>query len=210
MTKRVIALFGGTFDPVHIGHIKVARAARDYIKAEKLVLIPAKQSPLKRSGPVACDNDRLEMLSLAVSDKRNFEISDYELRKDGPSYTVETVKHFQKLYGEDALLCWLIGADNIDDLPKWYKVEQLIDMCNVSVMYRSGFERPDFDKLSEKLGQKRIEKLAYNIIPTPLVDVSSTDIRRRLCRGESVAGMLEKGVYEYILSKGLYGASSKS
>jgi len=99
MTKRKIILFGGTFDPIHLGHTTVAAAAGEKIEAEKVIFIPAKRSPLKAFFPHACDGDRLTMVKLAIAGNKAFETSDYELKKSGPNYTIETVKYFQEVLG---------------------------------------------------------------------------------------------------------------
>ena len=116
MARRTITLFGGTFDPIHLGHTTVARAAAELIRAEKIIFIPAKRSPLKGFLPRASDEDRLQMITLAIADEERFEVSDYELSKPAPSYTLETVRRFQKACGADTSIHWLIGADGIDDL----------------------------------------------------------------------------------------------
>ena len=204
MEKNKIGLFGGTFDPVHLGHTAVVAAAVKHIGAERAIFIPAKCSPLKSIKPVASDGERLEMIKLAIADLPNFEASDYELRKEGPSYTIETVKYFKEQYGGDVSIYWLMGSDVIEELVYWYKVTELIDLCNLSVMYRAGFPAPDFSIFSEVFGEARIKKLQQNVIPTPLVDISSTEIRRRLPQGLDVGNMLSGAVVEYINSHGLY------
>ena len=135
MKKRRVALFGGTFDPIHVGHTTVAVDAAEQIGAEKVVFIPAKRSPLKGFFPKASDKDRLIMIALAIADHKMFEVSDYELNKPGPSYTLETVRRFQADYGSGTSIYWLAGADSVDELALWYKIAELIDECNISVMY---------------------------------------------------------------------------
>ena len=208
MAKRKIALFGGTFDPVHLGHTTVAEDAARHIGAEKIIFIPAKRSPLKGFLPKANDNHRLEMIALAIEGKKTFESSDCELKKPAPSYTLETVRQFQAEYGDDTLIHWLIGADSIDDLTYWYKIVELIDTCILATMYRAGCAPPDFTKFEDKWGPQRIQKLQQNTIPTPLIDVSSTEIRDRLGVGGDVTGMLAPGVAEYIHKHGLYRSKS--
>ncbi len=204
MNKKKIILFGGTFDPVHLGHLTVASAALEYIGAERLIFIPAKRSPLKGALPRAGDNDRLKMLSLAISGRKNFEVSDHELSKPAPSYTLDTVRHFQKLFGEESVLYWLVGADSIDDLNYWHGITELIDECNLATMYRAGFDKPDFTMYEAVWGSNRIEKLRRNIIPTPLINISSTDVRSRIAAGQDVTQMLDTAVLSYIRECGLY------
>jgi nicotinate-nucleotide adenylyltransferase len=204
MVQRTIALFGGTFDPIHLGHTTVARAAAEHIRAEKIIFVPAKRSPLKGFLPRASDEDRLQMITLAVADEVRFEVSDYELSKPAPSYTLETVRKFQKDTGADTSTHWLIGADGIDDLVHWYKIVELIDACNLTTMYRAGCEPPNFSKFESVWGRPRVEKLQRNVVQTPLIDISSTEIRKRIAAGQDVTNLLHPAVAEYIHKNQLY------
>jgi nicotinate-nucleotide adenylyltransferase len=210
MAKRKIALFGGTFDPIHLGHTAVAAAAAERIGAEAIVFVPAKCSPLKESFPEASDDDRLQMIALAIADNKNFQMSDYELKRPEPSYTLETVRRFQTDYGNDTSIYWLIGADNINDLSRWYRIIELIDQCNLSVMYRAGCNTPDFAKFTDIWGPQRVAKLQENIVETPLIDISSTQIRNGLAAGRDVADMLSPLVADYIRKHNLYQSKAKS
>jgi nicotinate-nucleotide adenylyltransferase len=204
MAKRKIALLGGTFDPVHLGHTAVASDAAGQIGAEKVIFVPAKRSPLKGSLPKADDEHRLAMIAIAIAENSSFAVSDYELRKPAPSYTLHTVRKFQADYGSDAVICWLVGADGVNDLQHWFAIEELIDACNLCTMYRAGCEPPDFAGFEGIWGRRRVKKLQRNIIKTPLVDVSSTEIRERLATGGDVADMLHPGVLDYIRKHALY------
>jgi nicotinate-nucleotide adenylyltransferase len=209
MTGRRIALFGGTFDPIHLGHTTVAATAAEHIGAEVIVFVPAKCSPLKDRLPEASDNDRLQMIALAIAGNKNFQLSDHELQKSEPSYTLETARQFQADYGSDTLVYWLIGADNVDDLPRWYRIAELIDECNLSVMYRGGCPPPDFGKFADIWGIQRVEKLQRNVVETPLIDISSTEIRNRLAAGRDVTKMLSPLVADYIREHNLYQSKVK-
>jgi nicotinate-nucleotide adenylyltransferase len=208
MAEKKTALFGGTFDPIHLGHTAVAAAAGEHIGADKVIFVPAKRSPLKAFGPEGGDEDRLVMVKTAIAGNNSFDVSDYELKKTGPNYTLETVRHFQQQLGEGAAIYWLAGADTLEDLPHWYGITELIDQCNLSVMFRAGFPPPDFSKYESIWGRQRIEKLQQNIIETPLIDISSTEIRRRLSTAHDVSGMLNPRVLQYIRDKGLYGSQN--
>ena len=208
MAKRKIALFGGTFDPVHLGHTTVAEDAARRIGAEKIIFIPAKRSPLKGFLPKANDKHRFKMITLAIAEQKTFEVSDCELKKPAPSYTLETVRQFQAEYGGDTLMHWLVGADSIDDLGYWYQIVELIDTCILTTMYRAGCGPPDFTKYEPQWGPQRIEKLQNNIIQTPLIDISSTEIRDRLASKRDVTDMLNPSVAEYIRKHGLYESKS--
>ena len=204
MARRKIALFGGTFDPIHLGHTTVAADAAEHIGAEKIVFVPAKRSPLKGFLPKANDNDRLNMISLAIAGEKYFQVSNYELKRPAPSYTLATIRKFQADYGSETSIYWLIGADGVDDLTYWYKITELIDACNLTTMYRAGCEPPDFAKFEEIWGRERIEKLQRNIIQTPLVDISSTEIRNIIASEGDTAKMLNPAVADYIRKNGLY------
>jgi len=197
-------LFGGTFDPVHLGHTAVAADAALRIGAGRVVFIPAKRSPLKAFFPHASDTDRCAMIALAIAGNPGFEISDYELKKVGPCYTLETARHFKSKFGSGASIYWLVGADSVDDLPHWFGVADLIDECNLSVMYRAGKPAPDFAEYARLWGSARVEKLRQNVIPTPLIDISSTEIRKRLAAGKDADDLLCPMVADYIRTHGLY------
>jgi nicotinate-nucleotide adenylyltransferase len=205
MSEKRIALFGGTFDPIHLGHTTVAAAAGEGIGADKVIFVPAKRSPLKAFFPEAGDEDRFAMIKLATDGNAMFGASDYELKKAGPSYTLETVRHFRQQLGDNVSIYWLIGADTLADLPHWYGVTELIDECNLAVMHRAGFAAPDFSKFVSLWGDSRIVKLRANTVETPLVDISSTEIRKRLAAGREVSGMISPKVLQYIREHRLYG-----
>ena len=205
MIKKII-LFGGTFDPIHLGHITVADYALKNLGAEKLIFIPAKRSPHKSSFPEACDQARLEMLRLAAADRSEFEVSSCELKRAEPSYSLNTIRSFRKEYGSSVEICWLVGADAITDLARWFGICELIDECSLCVMLRGGVRMPDFTELEPVLGLYRIEKLRDNVISTPLIEVSSTEIRSKIARNETVEAMLDEKVRAYIEKKGLYKA----
>ncbi len=202
MRHRVV-LFGGTFDPVHLGHTAVAAFAAERLDADKVVFVPARRSPHKRENPVASGEDRLAMLRLAAADCNRFEVSDCELRREGPSYTLDTVLGFRRRLGSDAKLYWLIGADMARDLPKWHRVSELLDACTLCIMRRGGYPPPELEGL-ESLGTARAARLRESVLETPPVDISSSEIRRRLATGEDVTGLLSPKVLDYIEKNGLY------
>ncbi|TKJ35474.1 MAG: nicotinate (nicotinamide) nucleotide adenylyltransferase [Planctomycetes bacterium B3_Pla] len=204
MAKQKTVLFGGTFDPIHLGHTTVAIDAAKNIAADKLVFVPAKRSPLKGFLPKASDDDRFEMIALAIAGAKSLQVSDYELRKPAPSYTLETVEKFKAECGGETSIYWLIGADGVDDLVYWHRIVELLDACNLATMYRAGCEPPNFARFEALWGRRRIDKLQRNIIQTPLVDISSTEIRNKLAVGQDAADMLHPAVADYIRQHGLY------
>jgi len=201
--KERILLFGGTFDPVHLGHTTVAAFAATETGADQVVFIPARRSPHKNVFPVASDEARMDMLRLAVEGAAGFTVSSCELERPDPSYTVETVRMFAGQYGPGAELYWLVGADAVGDLWRWHRAREILDMCNVCVMHRAGYPPPDLEQLW-RLGSERVEKLRKHVIAAPLIDISSTQVRRKIAAGEDVSGLLCPAVLDYIEKNGLY------
>jgi nicotinate-nucleotide adenylyltransferase len=143
------------------------------------------------------------MLRLALAGNAKFSVSSCELERPDPSYTIETVSMFAARYGPGSQLYWLVGADAMGDLVRWHLAERVLDMCNLCVMYRAGYPEPDFAQL-ECLGGERVEKLSKHALATPLVDISSREIRHKLAAGVDVSGLLSPAVLGYIEENGLY------
>lgn len=203
-TKHAVILFGGSFDPIHNGHLMVADFAFGHLRADRLFFIPARRSPHKSAGPTADGQARLEMIRCAISGKEGFSVSDCELHRAEPSYTYDTVRQFRDQLGYDADLFWLIGADAIKDLDKWYRIEELLGLCRVCIMYRGGLKRPDFEQLVPAFGVTRVRQLENDVLPTPLIDASSSEIRARIAAGKPVDELLPEKVADYIRKTGLY------
>lgn len=203
MNERII-LFGGTFDPIHNGHIKVAESAIKLLRGDMLVFIPAKRSPHKKEQPGAGKSQRYEMIKLSIENHPEFKISDCEFYRNEPSYTLDTVRHFKKIFGNNAELFWLVGADTVKDLCHWYKIEELVDECRLTIMRRGGVETPDFSEIEKTIGPERASKLKSDMIPTPLIDISSTEIRRKISNGGSCLESLTPKVADFIKKNGIY------
>ncbi|NLK42613.1 MAG: nicotinate (nicotinamide) nucleotide adenylyltransferase [Planctomycetes bacterium] len=203
--KQKIILFGGTFDPIHNGHLAVAADAFERLRADRLFFIPVRRSPHKTQPPAASGQDRLAMIRLAIKDREGFAVSDCELRRPEPSYTLDTILHFRERFGPEAELYWLVGADAVQSLERWHRIEEILEQCRVCIMHRGRMPRPDLRRLVPALGADRVAQLGKNILPTPLVDISSTAIRARLAAGQPVQGLVPEPVLKYIRQKGLYG-----
>jgi nicotinate-nucleotide adenylyltransferase len=204
--KRRVGLFGGTFDPVHIGHLIVARAAVEHLELERMIWIPSAQPPHKPHGTVTGASERLEMVRLAIAEQAPFELSDCEIRRAGPSYTVQTVREFRANLGEAAELFWLIGADSLQELPSWYQVEQLLPLCRIVTAGRPGWAwDPGVRKLlAGRLGAEAVERLGADILPTPRIEISASQIRQRIGQGLSIRWLVPPAVEQYIQQRGLY------
>jgi nicotinate-nucleotide adenylyltransferase len=204
MNPDSIILYGGTFDPVHNGHIDVASYAQKKLAVDEVVFIPAKRSPHRSTYPLAGEGHRRVMLELAFADRPRWRCCCCELDRPDPSYTIETINYFREKFGVSTDIYFLAGADVLDDLLKWHRIEELIDMCKLSIMYRAGYPEPDFERFEPVLGKHRSEKLRSNVLQTPLIKVSSSEIRSRLARGQSIEGLVPPAVITYINKHKLY------
>ncbi len=195
------ALYGGSFDPPHLGHLAVARQVLKRFAVDRLVFLPASHSPLKDGTPAATDADRMEMLRLATAGEPRFAVSDFEIARAGVSYTVETLREWRRLNpGNDIL--FIAGMDSLLSLHAWREPLEIARLCTFVTFRRPGLPLPSPSELL--LPPDIAEKLVGQIVEGPLVDVSSSDIRERASRGESLSGLVPPPVAEYISAKGLY------
>lgn len=187
-----IGLFGGSFDPVHVGHLLVARAACEEFKLDRLFFIPAAQSPLKPERVPAPAELRLRMLRLALAGETKCEVDDQEIRRGGPSYTIDTVRTYRERHPTAALF-YIIGADHVPLLPKWRSADELAALVEFLVVPRPGdppvSAKPPF----------RVQ----NLVGTPFA-VSSSQIRARVKAGQSIQHLVPPAVGEAIRNSGLY------
>ncbi|MEM1223339.1 MAG: nicotinate-nucleotide adenylyltransferase [Verrucomicrobiota bacterium] len=189
-----VALYGGAFDPVHLAHLQVARSAVETARLDQVVFIPAAHSPLKLEGPRASDADRLLMLELAIEkEKTRFSIDQCELERGGVSYSFETVELYRRKLPE-AELFWILGADQFTQLADWRAADLLAGMVTFLVLARPGYS----------MKVPKIEGIRYEMIPAPLMESSSSEIRARLKQGEPLNDWLSPAVEAFIYEKGLY------
>ncbi len=204
-TQR-IALYGGSFDPIHNGHLIVARALAETRRLERVILLPTASPPHKDAAALADSEHRRRMVELAIDGEPLFELSDHDLVCKGPSYTVDTVAHFRDQLGDDAILHWIIGADSLADLGSWMRVSELIDSCIILTAARPGWSAVNLEKLGDTVGSESLKKLRDGIIESPHIDISATDIRARLSQGLSARFLLPDSVLAYIQENRLYSA----
>ncbi|HOQ88030.1 MAG TPA: nicotinate-nucleotide adenylyltransferase [Phycisphaerae bacterium] len=199
-----IALFGGTFDPIHHGHLIVARAVVEQLGYARVVLIPAPNPPHKVGRELTDATHRLEMARRAVEGEPRFDVSDIELRRPGLSYTILTVEAFRRAVGPDVPLAWIIGGDSLPELHSWYRIGELVDACRIVTAVRAGYETPDLSALRRTLAPEQVDRLCRDILPTPVIEISATDIRRRVHDGESIRYLVPESVRAYIHDHNLY------
>jgi nicotinate-nucleotide adenylyltransferase len=201
---RGVLLFGGSFDPLHHGHLIISRAVAERIGAARVVLIPSAVPPHKQNKRLAPPADRLEMCRRAVAGDSLFEVSDWELGQPGPNYTLLTVQHFRKQAAAEATLYWLIGLDGLNELDTWHRIAELVEACTIVTAVRPGHAAPDLKRLSPLLRPEQIGRLSQFVIDTPLLDISSTQVRERVARGQSIRYLTPEPVREWIETRGLY------
>lgn len=205
MNHQGVILYGGSFDPIHNGHLTMAAYAIEHLDAVRLIFIPASRSPHKTTVPAAGASQRLEMIQLVIADNVRYQVSDCEIVRPQPSYTFDTVREYRRICGPDIPLYWLVGADAVTELPRWYRIEELLDLCRICVLCRAGFDLSSFDILKGQLSTGHIEQLYRDVIPTPLVDVSSTQIRQKIALGEDIRALVPPKVWDFIRQNHLYG-----
>lgn len=193
-----VGLMGGTFDPVHIGHMLMAQYACEAAELDEVWFMPTNVPPHKEEAPGADARQRLAMAELAVDGHPRFRTTDVELRKGGISYSIDTVKLLIAQYPE-CRFYYIIGADMVRYLPKWYKIEELAKLVTFVGLGRPGYEH-ETERLPAWL------RAAVRKADMPLIELSSTDIRRRRAEGKSVRYMVPDRVNDYIEGNGLYEA----
>lgn len=198
--NKRIGVYGGTFNPIHLGHLITAEAVREEFHLHKIIFVPTGNPPHKRSD-VLDARHRYAMTALAIMDNPYFVISDVEVKRDGYSYTIDTIRSLKKEYGEDASLFFIAGTDTIHELPTWKYIDDLLKLCHFV-----GATRPDgsemIDTIIEYFGALGKEKI--HRLDTPELEISSTDLRARLQAGHSVRYMIPKSVVEYIYDNEIY------
>lgn len=207
---RRIGLFGGSFDPVHAGHLHAARAALAAFRLDRVVFVPAAESPHKIGVKLARAVDRTAMLALAIRGEERFAISTIEIDRGGRSYTSHTVRDLPRAIGEpeDCELFLIVGSDNLALLPTWRDARELLERVQPIVVHREGEPAVVLDAIEARFGRELAEKLRAGYLQLPPVVVSSSDLRARLPDGLDAGMDLDPAVAEYIRAHGLYGLKS--
>ena len=198
-----VGIFGGTFDPIHLGHLILVEQCRDQAKLDQVLFIPAALPPHKQQQALTPFGQRVEMLSLAISGHAAFRIDELEKERTGPSYTVDTLAHLQAQRPGDELY-FILGSDSLQDLPMWYQPRRVLELATLIVMVRADWPPFSESQLKEALKLSGDFALRHQVVEAPLITLSSRDIRRRIAEGRSVRYMIPRAVEAYIHEKGLY------
>lgn len=198
---KKLAILGGTFNPPHIGHLLLAQNALFNLKAEKIIFLTAGRPPHKDLLNSATNVQRFEMVKLLTKDNPEFIASDYELLKDKPCYTAETLTEIKKIYPDTELL-FIVGLDSLRDFEKWYRPDIIFEKATIAVSRRGGMDEEEFYKIKKYYEEKYSAKIIEIIMPE--IEISSSDIRRRVKAGAPIRYMTTKEVEEYIFKNNLY------
>ncbi|UCG10374.1 MAG: nicotinate-nucleotide adenylyltransferase [Dehalococcoidia bacterium] len=196
-----IGVLGGTFDPVHLAHLAVAKAVKAELGLSEVIFVPAGQPWLKADNYISAAEHRVQMVRLAIAGKSYFRLSTVEIDRPGPSYTVDTMAELREQIGAEDELYFILGWDNLAELPRWREPARLIKLCYLVAVPRPGYPVPDLKKLEGK-----IPGIARRVIvmDKPQLDISATEIRKRLTRGKPINDLVPEAVAEYIKRHGLY------
>jgi len=198
---RRVGVFGGTFDPVHLGHLVMAEEAREALALDEVLFVPARQSPLKHALPAAPDTDRLAMLARAIAGNPAFSAHTVDLDRPGPSFTVDTLARLRAAYGPQPEFWLILGLDSLARLPAWRRPDEIVRQARLAVLNRPG-TAIDLDALVSAIPglEGRIDRVA-----APLIGISATDLRRRVAAGRSIRYQVPDAVADHIHARGLYG-----
>ena len=202
--KRRVGILGGTFDPVHIGHLIIAEEARSRLELEEVVFVPARDPWRKARHGLAPVEERLAMVRLAVAGNPSFRVSLVDLERQGPSYSVDTILDLRGQFGEDADFYFILGHDALMDLPHWRQPARLTELAHVVSVGRPGYE----------IGWQQLERALPNagerilVLDIPEVGISSTEIRQRVASGHTIRYWVPEAVAQYIREHKLYQDAS--
>lgn len=194
-----LGIMGGTFDPVHLGHMACAEMAMDACALDGVIFMVAANPSLKQRQTIASPEDRLEMVRIAVAGNDRFDVSDLELRRDGITYTSDTLKLLRDHYPERVELAFIIGADSLATLPHWHEADVVRKLATIICVSRPG--RFDEDELLQSCRAKGFD---IEHVCAPLLDISSSELRQRVGRGQSIRYLAPDAVCEFVRERGLY------
>jgi nicotinate-nucleotide adenylyltransferase len=201
-----IGVYGGTFDPIHVGHLAAAEAVRDAIGLDRIVFVPNWQQPLKQASPSAGPQARLEMVRRAIAGNPAFLISEVELRHRGASYTIDTLDALRREYGGTEL-CFILGVDALNQLARWREPGRILREYAPIAMLRAGWPGPDWPAI-EAIDESA--RRLVRLVQVPALDIASSELRSRVAAGRSIRYLVPDAVREMIERDGTYRLDSRS
>ncbi|HEY7331316.1 MAG TPA: nicotinate-nucleotide adenylyltransferase [Gemmataceae bacterium] len=198
-----VGIFGGTFDPVHIGHLILAEQGREQGRLDEVWFVPSAHPPHKDDPDLTRFDQRVEMLTLAIAGNPAFRIDELEKERPGPSYTADTLAELRRRHPAHEFFL-LIGSDTLVDFPHWYQPLRVLEQAGLLVMTRPGNVVPTTEQLREQLHLPEKTPLRMEVVHTPQIDISSRDLRHRVAAGRSLRYFLPRAVECYIHEKRLY------
>jgi nicotinate-nucleotide adenylyltransferase len=197
-----VGVFGGTFDPVHLGHLLLAECCREALGLDRVLFLPAAVPPHKPPDAITPAADRVEMLKLAIGGHEGFELCRYEVDRGGVNYTFETLAALRGQYGAE--LYFLLGADSLRDLPQWREPGRICELATLVVANRPDAEPPQWDALAPLVSAERLAEIRRCQVEMPAIGISSRDVRRRVAQGRSIRYQTPRAVEMYITAHALY------
>lgn len=198
-----IGIMGGSFDPIHYGHLVLAEEVRQHFDLDRVIFIPVGKAPHKSSLKMLDPEIRLHMVELAIADNPYFQTSRVEIDSTDTSYTLHTLERLKQIYGENSKLYFITGADTLLDLENWYAVERVLKLCTFVGATRPGYVENALVDMASRLKEKFHAEI--ELIAIPGLSISSTEIRERIINGITVKYLLPDAVERYILQEGIYG-----
>lgn len=200
--RKKYGIMGGTFDPIHTGHLVVAEEVRKKFELDKVIFMPTGDPPHKENKNVSAGENRYEMTLLATITNPYFEISRLELDRKGITYTVDTIVELKKIYGDSVELFFITGADSLLELHQWKDSEKILELCKIVAATRPGYDIEHMEGRLKELNELHKDKI--NTMTTPGLQISSTDIRQRVKNNMSIKYLLPESVEIYINKYKLY------
>jgi len=192
-----IGIYGGSFSPIHLGHLLLAENCRDHLQLDEVWLVPASISPLKQEAVMPSDAHRIAMMELAIAGNPHFRISHIELERGGVSYTVNTLNSIKAQHQSDDLYL-LIGGDSLANLHKWKSIGEICKLATLCFVHRPDSRTEDLSHLHDLLDAEQIQSIVDHHVPMPHIGISSSDIRERISAGKSIRYLVPRSVEKYI------------
>lgn len=203
-----LGVFGGSFDPVHLGHLRLAECCWGQAALDQVLFVPAARQPHKPRAPRASDEDRVAMLELAIAGRPEFGVSTIEILRGGLSYTVDTLRAIRAECPGDELF-FLMGADTLADLPNWRSPGAICELATPLVVRRPGSGEPDYGALARLVSAERLAAIRSQAVDMPETEISSSEILRRIAERGAWEELVPSAVADYINARGLYASTAE-